>query len=154
MHRHTGPAPGIIVWGGIGYHSRTPLVRIASTLNSQRYFSEVLEPTVLPYFQVWATAVFQQDNARPHQRFFANHQIEILHWPARSLDLSPIENMWCMVAQQFFQITPPASTPDQLWERVEAAWSVVPQEHIQSLLQSMTRRVAAVMSNIGGYSGY
>ncbi|UYV82588.1 hypothetical protein LAZ67_22000055 [Cordylochernes scorpioides] len=29
MHSHTGPAPGIMVWGGIGYHSRTPLVRIA-----------------------------------------------------------------------------------------------------------------------------
>ncbi|GFV30432.1 transposable element Tcb1 transposase [Trichonephila clavipes] len=41
MHRHTGPAPGIMVWGGIGYQSRTPLVRIASTLNSQRYISEV-----------------------------------------------------------------------------------------------------------------
>ncbi|GFV21441.1 transposable element Tcb1 transposase [Trichonephila clavipes] len=36
MHRHTSPAPGIIVWGGIGYHSRTPPVRIASTLDSQR----------------------------------------------------------------------------------------------------------------------
>ncbi|GFU73055.1 transposable element Tcb1 transposase [Trichonephila clavipes] len=31
MHSHTGPAMGIMVWGGIGYHSRTPLVRIAST---------------------------------------------------------------------------------------------------------------------------
>ncbi|GFX63568.1 transposable element Tcb1 transposase [Trichonephila clavipes] len=31
MHRHTGPAPGIMVWGVIGYHSRTPLVRIAGT---------------------------------------------------------------------------------------------------------------------------
>ncbi|GFW27753.1 transposable element Tcb1 transposase [Trichonephila clavipes] len=37
MHRHTGPALGIMVWGGIVYHSRTPLVRIAGTLNSQRY---------------------------------------------------------------------------------------------------------------------
>ncbi|GFX76938.1 transposable element Tcb1 transposase [Trichonephila clavipes] len=27
MHRHTGPAPGIMVSGGIVYHSRTPLVR-------------------------------------------------------------------------------------------------------------------------------
>ncbi|GFV28418.1 alpha-soluble NSF attachment protein [Trichonephila clavipes] len=41
MHRHTGPALGIIVWGGIGYHSRASLVRIAGTLNSQRYISEV-----------------------------------------------------------------------------------------------------------------
>ncbi|GFV11246.1 transposable element Tcb1 transposase [Trichonephila clavipes] len=73
-----------------------------------------------------ATAIFQQDNARPHvahivQRFFVIHQIELLPWPARSPDLSPIENMWLMVAQQLTQIRPPAATSDQLWERLEAA---------------------------------
>ncbi|GFX94108.1 transposable element Tcb1 transposase [Trichonephila clavipes] len=144
MHRHTGPAPGIMVWGGIGYHSRTPLVRIAGTLNSQHNISEVLEPVVLSYLQGLTTAIFQQDNARPHvtrivQRFFVNHQIELLPCPARSPDLSPIENMWSVVA-------PLAATPDQLWQRVEAAWSAVPQEHIQSLFESMPRRVAAVIS--------
>ncbi|GFT78986.1 transposable element Tcb1 transposase [Trichonephila clavipes] len=60
MHR---PTPGIMVWGGIGYQSRTPLVRIAGTLNSQHYISEVLEPDVLPYLQGLATAIFQQDNS-------------------------------------------------------------------------------------------
>ncbi|GFT29772.1 transposable element Tcb1 transposase [Trichonephila clavipes] len=83
MHHHTGPAPDIMVWGGIRYHSRTPLVRIAGTLNSQRYISEVLKPIVLPYFQGLATALFQQDNARPPvariiQRFFVNLRIELL----------------------------------------------------------------------------
>ncbi|GFW85053.1 transposable element Tcb1 transposase [Trichonephila clavipes] len=78
MHRHTGPAPSIMVWGGIGYYSRTPLVRIA-------------------------------------------------------------ENLWSTVAHRLAQITPPAATPDQLWQRVEAAWSVVPQELIQSLFESMPR---------------
>ncbi|GFT26861.1 transposable element Tcb1 transposase [Trichonephila clavipes] len=63
IHHHTGLAPGIMVWVGIGYHSRTPLVRIAGTLNSQRYISEVLEPVVLPYLQGLATATFQQANA-------------------------------------------------------------------------------------------
>ncbi|GFT72184.1 transposable element Tcb1 transposase [Trichonephila clavipes] len=159
MYRHTGPAPGIMIWGGIVYHSRTPLVRMAGTLNSQRYISEVLEPVVLPYLQALATAIFQQDNARPHvtgivQRFFINHQIELLSWPARSPDLSPIENMWFMVAQRLPHITPPVATPDQLKQRVEAAWSTVFQEHLQSLFKSMPRRVAAVISNNGGYSGY
>ncbi|GFX10558.1 transposable element Tcb1 transposase [Trichonephila clavipes] len=159
MHRHTGPAPGITVWGDIGYHSRTPLVRIVSTVNSQRYISEVLEPVVLPYLQGLATAIFQQDNARPHvarivQRFSVNHQIELLPWLARSPDLSPIENMWSTVAQRLTQITPPAATPDQLWQRVEAAWSAVPQEHIQSVFEAMPRRVAAVISNNCCYSGY
>ncbi|GFV97317.1 transposable element Tcb1 transposase [Trichonephila clavipes] len=143
MHRHTGPAPGIMVWGGIGYHSRTPLVRIVGILNSQRYISEVLEPVVLPYLQGLATALLQQDNARPHverivQSFFVNHQIELLSWPARSPDLSPIENMWSMVAHGA-KIIPPAATPDQLWQHVEAAWSAVPQKHIQSLFESMPK---------------
>ncbi|GFT09313.1 transposable element Tcb1 transposase [Trichonephila clavipes] len=135
MHRHTGPVPCIMVWDGIGYHSCTQLVRIDGTLNSQRYISEVLEPVVLPYLQGLATAIFQQDNSRPHvarivQSFFVNHQTELLPWQARSPDLSPIENMWSMVAQRLIQITPRAATPDQLWQRVEAAWSAVPQEHI------------------------
>ncbi|GFX95418.1 transposable element Tcb1 transposase [Trichonephila clavipes] len=88
------------------------------------------------------------------QRFFVNHQIELLLWPARSPGLSPTGNMWPMVAQRLTQITPPAATPDQLWQRVEAAWSAVPQEHIQSLFESTPRRVAAVISNNGGYSGH
>ncbi|GFX76838.1 transposable element Tcb1 transposase [Trichonephila clavipes] len=90
--------------------------------------------------------------ARIVQRF--NHQIELLPWPARSPDLSPIENMWSMVAQRGTQITSPAATPDQLWQRVEAAWSAVPQEHSQSLFESMSRRVAAVITNNGSFSGY
>ncbi|GFX69257.1 transposable element Tcb1 transposase [Trichonephila clavipes] len=139
MHRYTGPAPRIIVWSGIGYHSHTPLVHIAGTLNSHRYILEVLEPVVFPYLQGLATAIFQQDNARPHvariaQRFFVNHQIESLPWPARSPDISPVENMWSMVAQRLTQITRPAATPDQLWQRVQAVLSV-PQEHIQSLFE-------------------
>ncbi|GFX21869.1 hypothetical protein TNCV_2311471 [Trichonephila clavipes] len=31
--------------------------------------------------------------------------------------------------------TPSCATPDQLWQRVEAAWSALPQEHILSLFQ-------------------
>ncbi|UYV82118.1 hypothetical protein LAZ67_21000942 [Cordylochernes scorpioides] len=152
MHRHTGPAPGIMVLGGIGYHTRLSLVRIADTLNSQRYISEVLEPVVLPYSKGLPTAIFQQDNARSHvahivQRFFVNRQIELLSWPARSPDLSPKENMWSKVAQRLSQITSQNATPDQLWQRVEAAWSAVPQEHIQSLFEPMPRRVAASIVN-------
>ncbi|GFU92112.1 transposable element Tcb1 transposase [Trichonephila clavipes] len=120
IHRHTGPAPGITVCDGIGYHSRTPLVRIVGTLNSQRYISE----------------------------------IELLPWPVRSPDFSPIENMGPIFVQRLTQITPPAATPDQLWQRVKTAWSAVPQEHIESLFESMPRRLAAVISNNGGYSGY
>ncbi|GFV11858.1 transposable element Tcb1 transposase [Trichonephila clavipes] len=103
LHHHTVLAPGIMVWGGIGYHSHTPLVRIAGTLNSQRYISKVLEPVVFLYIQSLATVIFQQDNARPHveriaRRFFDIYQIEMLPYSAHSPELSPIENMRSMVA--------------------------------------------------------
>ncbi|GFY25239.1 transposable element Tcb1 transposase [Trichonephila clavipes] len=134
-------------------------VHLSGTINSQGYISKVLEPVVLPYLQGLSTAIFQQDKTRSHvtcivQRFFVNHQIELLPCPALSPDLSPIENMWAMVTQRLTQITPSGATPDQLWQRVEVAWSAVPEEHIQSLFESMPRRVAAVISNNGGYSGY
>ncbi|GFW60132.1 transposable element Tc1 transposase [Trichonephila clavipes] len=135
MLNHTGSAPGIIVWGGIGYHSRTPLVRITGTLNSQRYISEVLVPVVLPYLHALATAISQQDNTWPH-------------------DLPPIENVWSMVAQRLTQITP--QLPHEInfgnvWKLLGLLYS---QEHIQSLFESLPRLMAVVISNNGGYSGY
>ncbi|GFW67049.1 hypothetical protein TNCV_4030691 [Trichonephila clavipes] len=51
--------------------------------------------------------------------------------------------MWSMVAQRLTQITPSAPPPDQLWQRVEASWSALLQEHIQSLSKTMPRRVTA-----------
>ncbi|GFV72179.1 transposable element Tcb1 transposase [Trichonephila clavipes] len=131
MHSHTGPAPDLRGGGASWSH----------------------------YFQGLATTIFQKDNAGPHvtrivRRFFVNYQIELLPWPTLSPDLSPMENMWSMVAQRLTQITLLAATPYQFWQRVEADWSAVPQEHIQSLFESMPRRVAAVITHNVCYSGY
>ncbi|GFV89140.1 transposable element Tcb1 transposase [Trichonephila clavipes] len=84
-----------------------------------------------------------------NQRYIS--EIELLPRPAQSTDLSPTENTWSMVAQRLTQITPPTATPDQLWQRVEVAWSAVPQKDIQSLFESIPMRVAAVISNNCGY---
>ncbi|GFT51429.1 transposable element Tcb1 transposase [Trichonephila clavipes] len=74
-----------------------------------------------PGIMVLATAIFQQEIVLIVQRFFVNQQIELLLWPARSADLSPIENMWSIVAQRLTHITAPVALPDKLWQRVEAA---------------------------------
>ncbi|GFV66101.1 uncharacterized protein TNCV_1649131 [Trichonephila clavipes] len=112
----------------------------------------------------WSQLSFLTFRASPQPHF--NRIVRDHTWPALSKDsslitrlncflgrilspdLSPIENKWFMVVQRLTQITPPAATPDQLWQRVEA----VPQEHMQSLFESMPRRMAPVISNNGGYS--
>ncbi|GFT35073.1 transposable element Tcb1 transposase [Trichonephila clavipes] len=81
LYRYTNLGPGIMVWGWYWISLSSPLVRIAGTLNSQRYISKVLEPVVRPYIQRLRSAIFQQDNVRPHracnvQEFFT-HQIEL-----------------------------------------------------------------------------
>ncbi|GFU43160.1 transposable element Tcb1 transposase [Trichonephila clavipes] len=53
--------------GGIGYHSRTPLVRISGSFKQPALHLEVLEPLVLPYLQDLTAAIFQLHNAQPHK---------------------------------------------------------------------------------------
>ncbi|GFW95988.1 transposable element Tcb1 transposase [Trichonephila clavipes] len=70
---------------------------------------------------------------------------------------SSLETPWREDAEQLRYTPPdytPAVPPDQLWQRMEACWSAVPPKHIQSLFESIPKRVAAVISNNGGYSGY
>ncbi|GFU56520.1 hypothetical protein TNCV_2773011 [Trichonephila clavipes] len=43
-----------------------------------------------------------------------------------------------------------AATLDQLWQYLEAPLTAVPQGHIQSLFDSMSKRLAAVTANNGG----
>jgi hypothetical protein len=57
---------GVMVWGAIGYGSRSPLVFIRGSMTSVRYINEVLEPFLLPYLNGLHQPIFQQDNARPH----------------------------------------------------------------------------------------
>ncbi|GFS74482.1 transposable element Tcb1 transposase [Trichonephila clavipes] len=102
----------------------------------------------------WNEVVFTDESRICLQHHDGRIPIELLPWPARSLDLSLIENMWSMVAQRLTQTTTPAATLNQLCQSLEAAWSAISKEHMKSLLESMPRRVEAVISNNGGFSGY
>ena len=42
----------------------------------------------------------------------------------------------------------------ELWERVEKDWNKIKPEVVQNLIQSMPRRVSAVMRAKGGYTKY
>ena len=61
----------------------------------------IVEPVVVSYLQQHNVGIFQHDNARPHtQNILHIHNVNVLQWPARSLDLSPIEHLWDHLGRQ------------------------------------------------------
>ena len=94
----------VMVWGGICGQQQTDLIVTDGNLTAHRYINQGLRPVLLPFLQHQPKLLFQQDNARPRtarevQQFFAANNVNVLPWPARSPDLSPIEHLWDHLGQ-------------------------------------------------------
>ncbi|GFW34433.1 transposable element Tcb1 transposase [Trichonephila clavipes] len=132
----------------IGLFARRPLLGLPLTQNHRRLRRQWCDEGRM-WVAEWNEVVFTDESRICLQHH--DHRIRVWRHRRQRMLYS------CVMHRHTgpgVMITPPTATPDQLWQRVEAAWSAVPQEHIQSLFESMPRRVAAVISNNGGYSGY
>lgn len=159
VERHVHRAVGIMVWGAIAYGSRSQLVFIQATMNAQRYIDEVIEPHIIPYLQQLEDPLFQQDNATPHVarisiNRFEEANVNILPWPPKSPDLSPIEHVWDIMGRKIRNLANPPQTLIALRHELQVAWDTIPQEDIDHLIESMPRRVRECVTNRGGSTHY
>ncbi|GFV57294.1 transposable element Tcb2 transposase [Trichonephila clavipes] len=100
----------------------------------------------------YGNGVFQQDNCTSCKSRLATGWLDehssvfyVINWPPRNPDLNPIEYLWDVVEQgvKCHHLAPTNLT--ELWTSLANIWQVIPVERFQKLVESVSRRVAAVM---------
>lgn len=151
----------VMVWAGISSEAHTELVFVANgALNAHRYIEEILQDHVVPYMAFLGDgAVYMQDNARPHvarivSAYLNEVQIERLNWPPRSPDLNPIEHLWDEMGRRVRRHIPAPRNAQELRNLLLQVWEDIPQNTITNLIESMPRRMRAVINARGGNTRY
>ncbi|MBJ3215703.1 transposase [Salmonella enterica subsp. enterica serovar Corvallis] len=154
---------GILVWGLFTGTDMGPLVRVTSSLTGQRY-REILDDHVLPFVRLQhptGDLSLQQDNAPCHRsrivsKWLNEHSSDVtsLPWPARSPDLNPIEHIWDPIERDVRGSDPPPSNLRELWELVQGSRVRMSSHRFRCLVESMPRRITAVIRAKGGATRY
>ena len=95
--------------------------------------------------------VFQQDNASIHvsvetRSFLAEQDITVMEWPARSLDLNPIKNVWSLLSAQVYADGKQFSSVSELKAAIEDAWEALSVSSLRMLVGTMTKRCIGMIS--------
>ncbi len=145
----------VMVWGAMSSAGVGPLCFLRSKANTAVY-QQVLEHFMLPSAdQLYGDAdfIFQQDLAPAHSAkatstWFKDHGIPVLNWPANS----PDPNLWGIVKRKMRYAR--LNNAEELKAIIRATWALITPEQSHRLIDSMPRRIAAVIQAKGAPTKY
>ena len=100
---------------------------------------------------------FQQDNDPKHVSksaldFFEENAIKLLKTPPQSPDLNPIEHLWHYIKMKLNDKR--FRNKEQLKKAIIKEWDQIGDEVTRNLVESMPRRLEAVIKANGGHTKY
>ena len=140
-------APRVHVWGFIAFNMKL-LVRLPSHKPTAQSYKQYCLIPLLKYLSTQPEGdlvIFQYDGdtaygANDVLAYLKRKGVKLLKgWPARSCDLSPIENMWSNVQRRVDRYGP--SDVEEVWKFVKKAWDDIPLSEVNNLVNSFPTRL-------------
>jgi len=148
----------VMIWLAISRTRTSSLHVIEGTLTSDKY-TKILSTHLLPLLRDLEEdhgreVYFQQDNASVHSShavkdWLDKHGILTLDWPVKSPDLSPIENVFGILARRLYAGNRQFSTVTELRAAIIKAWEKVAWKDIYNVVDSMHQRMIDLIANNG-----
>lgn len=151
------------VWAWISVHGLGVCWNVEERFTGLIY-RDILENIMLPSVrQLFPNDnfVFQQDNCPIHnaiivRNWFQANNIETMHWPSKSPDLNPIENIWGIMVKKMYDRNFRPQTRNELLDAILETWENLNDNAnlLVDLYNSMPRRLNEVIQSDGSMIKY
>lgn len=148
----------VLVWGCFSNNGVGNLTRIEGKMTGPMYVN-ILQENLNASVQKMGLEnfTFQQDNDPKHtskvaKKYFEDSNISLLDWPAQSPDMNPIENLWAYLDEKIDKTG--VKNSNEYFIRLNDAWNKIDIQFLKKLVESIPRRLSAVIDARGGHTKY
>ncbi len=133
-------------------------VMVWGCMSAADMYCDILKQSMIPsLWRLSRRAIFQHDNDPKHTSktttaLLKNLRVKVLIWPSMSPDLNPIEHLWGILKRKVEERK--VSNIHQLRDVIMEEWRRTPVATCEALVNSMPKRVKAVLENNGGHTKY
>ena len=154
-------SPHVMVWAGVSYDHKSSIIFVeeGAKMNAKTYIRTILKPFIkkdakrmFPKGDYW----FHQDSAPSHvaketREWAENNGLKLIpkeHWMAKSPDAAPMDySIWNQLKHMVKQCQ--VSDMKSFKRAIRSCWKKMPQEYIQKVLKSWSKRVGMMIENEG-----
>lgn len=151
----------VMIWGCISWFGPGTVSPVDGNINANKY-QDILEdnlwPVVAQHFP-GGGYIFQDDNAPVHRarstvEYKTRNHIPSLSWPAQSPDLNIIETLWLLIKRKLQSRKQNINSSADLFQEIQNIWFNITPQYVQSLYNSIPRRIMQVIRLKGHLSKY
>ena len=147
----------VMIWGCVTSISVGVLSECSHKMDSKEYI-KILDGAAITNLKHF-NYIFQHDNYPIHKSrttcdWLSDNEVPVLQWPPYSPDLNIIENIWGRVKKRIISASPRIETVTEIKKFVVKEWQEIPQKYIDSLYNSMPKRMEKCSKSLGYPIGY